>query len=116
VRGLEFRTGFKNDQREPNELLNALTSYLKNNETLRYGKSKRSFDNLRTDQLITNIGSHHNTLKTTSLSCGDIETILRDIDEFKSLFICTNCNKEPNLKYSPRNSQLKQCECGELWI
>ena len=62
------------------------------------------------------MGSHHKTLETTSLSRGDIETVLRDIDEFESLFVCTNCNTEPNIKYSPRNSQMNQCECGELWL
>lgn len=116
VRGLEFRTGSKNDQRESSELINALTSYLKANETLRDKKTKKSFACLRASQLITNIGSHHRTLETTSLSRGDIEIVLRDIDEFESLFFCTDCNTEPNIKYSPQNSQLKQCKCGELWI
>lgn len=116
VRDLEFKTGYKNDQREASELINALTAYLKANETLRDKTPKKLFNHLRASQLVTNIGSHHRTLKTTSLSRGDIETVLRDIDEFESLFVCTNCNTEPNIKYSPRNSNLKQCKCGELWI
>lgn len=116
VRSLEFRTGYKNDQREASELINALTSYLKDNETLRNKQSEKSFDHLRASQLITNMGSHHETLKTTSLSRGDIETVLRDIDKFECLFVCTNCNTEPKIKYSPRNSQMKQCKCGNLWI
>lgn len=116
VRGLEFKIGSKNDQREASELISALTSYLKDNETLRDKQTKKLFDHLRASQLITNMGSHHKTLETTSLSRGDIETVLRDIDEFEFLFVCTNCNTEPNIKYSPRNSQMKQCECGELWI
>jgi len=116
VRGLEFRRGSNNDQREANELTNALTSYLKGNETLRDKQSKKTFNHLRASQLITNMGSHHKTLATTSLSRGDIEMVLRDIDEFESLFVCTNCNTEPNIKYSPRNSQIKQCKCGNLWI
>ena len=116
VKGLEFRIGSKNDQREASELVNALTSYLKDNETLRDKQSKKSFNHLRASQLITNMGSHHKTLETTSLSRGDIETVLRDIDEFECLFVCTNCNTVPNVKYSPRNSQMKQCKCGNLWI
>jgi hypothetical protein len=116
VRGLEFRTGYKNDQREASELINALTSYLKDNETLRDKKSKKSFDYLRASQLITNIGSHDRTLETTSLARGDIEVVLRDINQFESLFICTNCNTEPNINHSPRNSDMKQCKCGELRI
>jgi DNA repair exonuclease SbcCD ATPase subunit len=116
IRGLEFKIGSKNDQREASELISALTSYLKDNETLRDKQYKKLFDHLRASQLITNMGSHHKTLETTSLSRGDIETVLRDIDEFESLFVCTNCNTEPNIKYSARNSQMKQCECGELWI
>lgn len=116
VRGLEFRTGSKNDQREASELINALTSYLKDNETLRDNQSKKSFNHLRTSQLITNIGSHHQNLNSTSLSRGDIEMVLRDIDEFVSLFVCPICKEEANIKHSPRNSKLKQCECGELKV
>ncbi len=116
VKGLEFRRGIKNDQREASELIDALTSYLKENKSLRDKKAKKSFNHLRASQLITNIGSHHRTLTSTSLSRGDIETALRDIDEFEKLFICTNCDTEPNIRYSPRNSKLKQCECGKLRI
>jgi len=116
VKGLEFRRGTKNDRREANELINALISYLKGNESLRDKQSKKLFNQLRASQLISNIGSHHKTLETTSLSRGDIETALRDINEFESLFICNECNTEPTIKYSPRNSELKQCKCGKLWI
>jgi len=116
VRGLEFRTGSKNDQRDASELINALTSYLKDNETLRDKQAKKCFDQLRASQLITNIGSHHKALNSTSLSRGDVETVLRDINEFESLFVCAECNKKPHIKYSPINSKLKQCECGELSI
>ncbi len=116
VTGLKFRTGFKNDQRESSELINALTSYLKANQKLRSPQSKKVFNYLRASQLITNMGSHHLSLETTSLSRGDIEIVLRDIEEFQSLFICSNCNTEPNEKYSPRDSKLKQCKCGNFWI
>jgi len=116
VRGLEFRKGPENDKREASELINALTSYLKGNETLRDAQSKKSFNHLRASQLITNIGTHHQNLVSTSLSRGDIETVLRDINEFESLFVCNICKKEPNIKYSPRSSDLKLCECGELKI
>lgn len=116
VRGLEFRTGDRNDLREASELINALTSYLNHNQTLSKSQLKKSFDHLRASQLITNIGSHHRTLETTSLSRGDIGTALRDIDAFESLFVCLDCNKEPNIKYSPRNSEMKQCKCGLLCI
>ncbi|MGB3478069.1 MAG: hypothetical protein WBB67_02800 [bacterium] len=116
VKGLEFKRGTKNDRREANELINALISYLKGNESLRDKQSKKLFNQLRASQLITNIGSHHKTLETTSLSRGDIETTLRDINEFESLFICNECNTEPTIKYSPRDSELKQCKCGKLWI
>jgi len=116
VKGLEFRTGPKNDQRDASDLINALASYLKHNQTLRDKKSKKMFEHLRASQLITNMGSHHKTLETTTLSRGDIEMVLRDVDEFESLFVCTDCNTKPSIKYSPRNSDIKQCKCGMLWI
>src|SRR3989338_2283027 len=59
VKYFEFRRGTKNDQRDASELINALASYLKDNETLRDGQSKKSFNHLRASQLITNFGSHH---------------------------------------------------------
>jgi len=116
VRGLEYRRGAENDKRNPSELIDALISYLKDNETLRDKQSKQTFKHLRADQLIANIGSHHQTFESTALSRGDIETALRDIAEFESLFVCTICGKEPSKKYSPINSKLKQCECGDLKI
>jgi len=114
VRGLEFRTGAENDRRDPSELISALTDYLKGNQTLRDKDSKKSFDHLRASQLITNIGSHHQNLTSTSLGRGDVETVLRDINEFETLFLCTECGTAPAKKYSPQFSKLKNCKCGEF--
>lgn len=116
VKELEFRIGSKNDQRDASELIDALISHINKNQTLRDKQSKNLFSHLKASQLITNIGSHHRNLKSTSLSRGDIETVLRDIDEFESLFVCLRCGKQASIKYSARNSELKQCECGELRI
>ncbi len=113
---LEFRFGVKNDQREARELIDGLASYLKENQSLREKKNKLLFNDLRADQLLTNIGSHHRNLKITSLTRGDIGVILRDIDEFENIFICPDCGKPVRKDYSPPNSKLKQCECGNLWI
>jgi len=113
---LEYCNREKNDQREASELIDGLTQYLKQNKSLRERENKSLFSDLRADQLLTNIGSHHRNLRVTSLSRGDIEMVLRDIDEFESLFVCSNCNKPAKKSYSPRNSDLKQCKCGNLWI
>lgn len=114
ARGLEFRIGEENDRRDPSELISALTDYLKGNQTLRDKHSKKSFDHLRASQLITNIGSHHQNLTSTSLGRGDVETVLRDIIEFEALFLCTECGTAPAKKYSPQFSKLKSCKCGEF--
>jgi len=113
---LEYCSREKNDQREASELIDGLVQYLKENQSLREKKSKLLFNDLKADQLLTNIGSHHKDLGTTSLARGDIETTLTDIDEFEALFVCPACNKPARKSYSPRNSKLKQCECGKLWI
>jgi len=113
---LESRFGVKNDQREASELIDGLVQYLKANQSLREKESKLLFSDLRAGQLLTNIGSHHKNLGTTSLARGDIETTLTDIDEFEALFVCPDCNRPAKMSYSPRNSKLKQCECGKLWI
>jgi len=114
VRGLEFRTGKRNDKREASELISALLSYLKDNQTLREKESKKSFDHLRASQLITNIGSHHQKLTSTALHRGDIELVLTDIGAVESLFLCDICKTEPKKEYSPQYSKLKNCKCGEF--
>ncbi len=116
VRALEFRTGRANDQRTARELIDALTSYLKGNQSLRGKASKASFDHLRATQLITNFGSHHATLGATGLARGDIETALQDIEEFESLFVCPDCRTRASIKFSALNSKVKQCQCGNLRI
>lgn len=116
VRGLEFRRGSRNDQRSANELIDALLSYLKTNESLREKECKTIFNHVKASQLVTNFGSHHQTLETTSLSRGDIESVMHDVDEFNNLFICIDCGEEPHKKFSPQNSKLKQCKCGKMWI
>ncbi len=114
VKGLEFRTGPENDRRDPSELMNALAEYLKSNQTLSEKESRKSFAHLRASQLITNIGSHHQNLTSTSLGRGDVETALRDINEFETLFFCDKCGTAPAKEYSPRFSRLKNCRCGEF--
>jgi hypothetical protein len=116
VRGMEFRIGPENDRRDPRELIDAIVGYLKDNQTLRDKYSKKSFEHLRASQLITNIGSHHQNLTTTSLARGDIELVLKDIDEFELLFLCEICGTKPSKKHSPVNSELKYCKCGEFKI
>jgi len=113
---LEYRSREKNDQREARELIDGLTTYLKANQSLRAKENKLLFNDLRADQLLTNIGSHHRNLKASSLARGDIEIALKDVDEFEALFVCPDCNKPVKISYSPRDSKLKQCECGKLWI
>jgi len=116
VRALEFRTGRANDQRTAAELMDGLTSYLKQNQSLRDKTSKRSFNHLRATRLVANFGSHHRTLGATGLARGDIETALVDIEQFESLFVCPGCNAQPSIQFSPRSSALKQCRCGDLKI
>jgi len=116
VRGLDYRMGSANDEREASELIDALTAYLKGNESLRDRESKKTFAHIRASQLTTNIGSHHRNLTSTSLVRGDVEAILRDIEEFDLLFVCEKCNTEPHKKYSPARSDLKQCKCGDFKI
>jgi len=113
---LEYCSREKNDQREASELIDGLVAYLKENQSLREKESKLLFSDLKAGQLLANIGSHHRDLGATSLARGDIETILTDIDEFEALFVCPDCKKPAKKSYSPRNSKLKQCECGKLWI
>jgi hypothetical protein len=113
---LEYRSREGNDRREARELIDGLTAYLKANQSLREKENKLLFSDLKADQLLTNIGSHHRNLEATSLARGDIEITLKDIDEFGGLFICPDCSKPAKISYSARDSKLKQCECGKLWI
>jgi hypothetical protein len=113
---LEYRGREKNDQRGASELIDGLVAYLKENQSLREKESKLLFSDMKAGQSLANIGSHHRDLGATSLARGDIEKILTDIDEFEALFVCPDCKKPAQKSYSPRNSKLKQCKCGKLWI
>jgi len=113
---LEYRGREKNDQRGASELIDGLVAYLKENQSLREKESKLLFSDMKAGQSLANIGSHHRDLGATSLARGDIEKILTDIDEFEALFVCPDCKKPAQKSYSPRNSKLKQCECGHLCI
>jgi len=113
---LEFRIGRSSDQREGAELIDGLVQYLKTNQSLRSPEQKTLFNGVKSDQLLTNIGSHHRRLEATTLSRGDIEVTLQDLDEFEALFVCAKCGKEANKDYTPRSAKLKQCECGTLRI
>jgi hypothetical protein len=116
VQGLECRWGRKNDEREAQELIAVLRSYLNENQSLRSPEHKMLFSDLQAGQLLTNIGSHHRELESTALARGDIEVILGDIEKFEKLFICKDCGKEASKVFSTRNAQLKQCQCGHLKI
>lgn len=113
---LEYRSRERNDQREGSEFINGLAQYLNENKSLRQREDKLLFSDLRADQLLTNIGSHHRNLGVTSLARGDIEMVSKDVDAFEALFVCSNCRKPAKKSYSPRNSKSKQCKCGNLWI
>jgi len=113
---LEYCSREKNDQREASELIDSLSQYLNGNKSLRERENKLLFGDLKADQLLTNIGPHHRNLEVTALARGDIEIVLGDIDEFEALFVCSSCNKTASKSHSPRNSKLKQCRCGKLWI
>lgn len=116
IKGLEFRIGESNDRRDPNELVAALTSYINDNKALRDKESKKIFEHLKASQLIENMGAHHRKLDSTVLHRGDVELALRDIDVFEALFICDKCKTEPQKKYSPSFSKLKNCKCGDFKI
>ncbi len=113
---LEYCSREKNDQREAGELMDGLAQYLKGNQSLREKQNKLVFSDLKAGQLLTNIGSHHRNLTVTSLARGDIETVLTDVAAFEALFVCPSCTKPAKKSYSPRNSRLKQCQCGNLQI
>ncbi len=116
VTGLEYRVGISNDIRDPSELIDALVNYLKTNNSLRTPSQKQIFNDVKSDQLLTNIGSHHRTLGVTGLKRGDVNLVLKDLDEFENLFICQDCGKSVNKVYTNRNEKIKQCKCGNLKI
>jgi hypothetical protein len=90
---LEYCSREKNDQREGSELINGLAQYLNENKSLREREDKVLFNDMKADQLLANIGSHHRKLEVTSLARGDIEIVLKDVGEFEALFVCPNCSK-----------------------
>jgi DNA repair exonuclease SbcCD ATPase subunit len=115
VKELPFLIGPENDRREPSELIDALTSHLNSHKALPKSMVAQLAD-IKSDQLLTNIGSHHRTLETTGLKRGDIDLILKDLDAYNNLFICKDCKTQVSYKYSARSTKIKQCKCGKLLI
>ena len=67
-------------------------------------------DRLVTSSLITTKSSHDSP---PFQSKGDIQQVMKDIDEFESLFLCPKCKKYISIEYGDKAGKKVKCKCGK---
>ena len=67
-------------------------------------------DRLATLSLITTKSSHDSP---PFQSKGDIQQVMKDIDEFEDLFFCPNCRKYVSVELGDKVGKKVKCRCGK---
>ena len=67
-------------------------------------------DRLVTSSLITTKSSHDSP---PFQSKGDIQQVMKDIDEFESLFFCPICRKYVSIEFGDKAGKKVKCQCGK---
>src|SRR4030042_1724440 len=97
-----------NERRMIGEMLSELRGKL--NREKCNAKDAAILDRLATSSLITTKGSHDSP---PFQSKGDIQQVMKDIDEFESLFLCQNCKKYVSLEFGDKAGKKLKCKCGD---
>jgi hypothetical protein len=97
-----------NERRMIGEMLSELRSKL-NRERCNL-KDAPILDRLATSLLITTKSSHDSP---PFQSKGDIQQVMKDIDEFEALFFCPNCRKCVSTEFSDKAGKKVKCQCGK---
>jgi len=67
-------------------------------------------DRIATSSLITTKSSHDSP---SFQSKGDIQQVMKDIDEFEGLFFCPNCRKYVSTEFGDKAGKKVKCRCGK---
>lgn len=104
---LAFRCNERNEERMVGELLSELRRTL--NEKNTSIKNKPIFNQIETSNLLGITGSHD---KPKTISKGDINTALEDIDKLESLFRCDKCKTLVSKQRFILAEKKVSCKCG----
>jgi hypothetical protein len=96
-----------NERRMAGEMLSELRGKL--NREKSNIKDATILDRLSTSSLITTRTSHDSP---PFQSQGDIQQVMKDIDEFESLFLCPVCKKYVSIEYGDKPGKKVKCKCG----
>ena len=67
-------------------------------------------DRLSTSSLITARTSHDSPHYQSK---GDIQQVMKDMDEFEDLFFCPNCRKYVSTEFGDKAGKKVKCRCGK---
>jgi hypothetical protein len=104
-----FRFNDDNEQRMSGELLRDLRATV--NRKSPSLKENTIFSNLEGSNLIATVGSHDNPGDT--ISSGDMDVALADIDALIDLFVCKNCGRYVEAKRQVAGQNKITCKCGK---
>ncbi len=104
---MKFLYDGPNEMRMPAEMLSELRSKLNKNKC--DIKNEKAIDNLQSSSFIMNMTSHDSPPLD---STGDIKQVIRDIEEFETLFSCADCSKFVSLEYKDISGKKVRCRCG----
>jgi tetratricopeptide (TPR) repeat protein len=97
-----------NERRMIGEMLSELRGKL--NREKSNIKGAPILDRLATSSLITTKSSHDSP---PFQSKGDIQQVMKDIDEFEDLFFCPNCRKYVSVELGDKVGKKVKCRCGK---
>jgi hypothetical protein len=100
-----------NERRMIGEMLSELRAKL--NREKSEVKDAPILDRLATSSLITTTASHDSP---PFQSKGDVQQVIKDIEEFESLFLCPHCNRLVSLAFSDKAGKKAKCKCGKKEI
>ena len=96
-----------NERRMIGEMISELRGKL--NREKCNAKDAPILERLATSSLITTKSSHDSP---PFQSKGDIQQVMKDIDEFESLFLCPDCRKYVSIEYGDKSGKKVKCKCG----
>ncbi len=97
-----------NERRMIGEMISELRGKL--NREKCNAKDAPILDRLSTSSLITTRTSHDSP---PYQSKGDIQQVMKDMDEFEDLFFCPNCRKYVSTEFGDKAGKKVKCRCGK---
>ena len=106
---MAFRFNDENERRMSGQLLSELRATL--NRKCPPLKGHKAFSNLEGSNLVATVGSHDNPSET--ITGGDIDVALADIDDLTDLFICKDCGRYVEAACQNSGQNRITCKCGK---